>query len=93
MIIKLLKKFLETSNKKIFGSVSIYYDKNNKIHRKYGPAVKTPFKKEWWYKGHKHRFNGPGVEHNNGEVEWWLYGRRYTKSEYDILICRVHSIK
>ena len=33
--------------------------------------------KFWYQDAMKHRIDGPAVEWENGDKEWWLYGTRY----------------
>jgi len=83
-------KVIRTSDKSMkcleFVDKSRVWYKHNLIHNDKGPAVLKSYKKEWWNKGFKHRINGPAVEHNNGEVEYWIYGQRFEKDEYDEIL-------
>jgi len=56
---------------------SISYYKNNKLHRKYGPAViRDSGSKFWCQNGEYHREAGPAIEWCDSEREWYYYGHR-----------------
>jgi hypothetical protein len=83
-------KVIKTSDKKVkclqfIDNRKVWY-KNSLIHNDHGPAVEMDYKKEWWNKGYKHRIGAPAVIHISGEVEWWIYGLKYGKDEYDDLV-------
>lgn len=62
----------------------------NQLHRADGPAVhwagdgsNKTIVDEWWFQGRRHRLAGPAVLYDNGNVEWWHWGKRYMNfSEY-----------
>jgi len=38
--------------------------------------------KEWHLNGVLHREDGPAIEWNDGEKEWWLNNKRFSEKEY-----------
>lgn len=48
---------------------------NGKLHRNFGPALKTRLGyEEWNHFGKKHNINGPAIIYPNGDKEWWING-------------------
>ena len=42
------------------------------------------FYKYWYINGKRHRLDGPAYENNEGNVEYWIKGKRYyTKEEFE----------
>jgi len=37
---------------------------------------------EWFFKGKRHRTNGPAVEWINGQKFWYINGKEYSEQEY-----------
>ena len=58
---------------------------NNKRHRVGAPAIENVHcgVKLWYQNGELHRLNGPAVEHRDGYREWWIFGKQYSKEEFD----------
>lgn len=65
-------------------------------HRIGGPAIIQTVKrrdvffglfqnKYWFQDGTPHRLDGPAVECANGHVEYWLYGKQFSKADFDSL--------
>jgi len=58
---------------------------NRRLHRKNNKPAQTtstsplisPYLKEWYYEGERHRYDGPAVEHRNGGREWWIFGAKF----------------
>jgi len=63
-------------------SISTTYWLNDLCHRTDGPAYITEAVKEWFQYGSLHRLDGPAVEWNNGDEEWWIRGVKYTKIQH-----------
>ena len=40
----------------------------------------------WYFNDELHREDGPAIEWNNGDGEWWLNNNEYPKEEYDKII-------
>ena len=56
----------------------------DKMHRRYGPALKSD-RGVWWYFNNKlHRSNGPAIEFISGQKEWWRYGKRHREDGHAI---------
>lgn len=36
----------------------------------------------WHKNGKLHRTDGPAIEYANGNKEWWVEGKEYTKEEF-----------
>jgi len=54
---------------------TIWYYKNNKLHREDGPAIIwKDNEKSWWINGELHRENGPAIEQSDGNKWWYYYG-------------------
>lgn len=52
-----------------------FWYKNDKLHRKNGPAIEyTDGGKEWYLNGLLHREDGPAVEKADGTKGWYLNG-------------------
>jgi hypothetical protein len=52
-----------------------WYNSNNQLHRKDGPAIEYAIgTKEWWVNGMRHRLDGPAVEYADGTKAWWVNG-------------------
>jgi hypothetical protein len=49
---------------------------NNK-YKKDGCHTKQDGTKEWWYKGIKHRLDGPAVIFYTGTTVWWYEGKKH----------------
>ena len=72
-------------------SVRIWYDNSiawfdpyGKLHREFGPAIiyRDGYSENW------RRYNTFGsspidIIHDDGKEEYWLYGKRYTKNEFE----------
>ena len=57
-----------------------WFNKNNKYHRKNGPATEyANGGKEWYINGQRHHEDGPAIEYSNGLKEWWLNNKRHRK--------------
>ena len=41
-----------------------------------------------FFPGDRHRVEGPAIEFDNGEVEYWLHGERVTKEEHERLTAK-----
>lgn len=54
---------------------TIFWKKNNKLHREDGPALLTKKGVRYWFNNGKlHREDGPAIEFANGTKEWWFNG-------------------
>lgn len=59
---------------------------NGKLHREDGPAVEYANGDKFWYQNDKlHRIDGPAVEYVDGRKEYWVKGKKYSKSKFDKL--------
>ena len=55
-----------------------YYNAEDQLHRKDGPAVEYPNgDKDWYLNGKRHREDGPAGEYVNGDKYWYLNGKRH----------------
>lgn len=57
----------------MLGEYSEYPTRGATQMREYPDGTKI-----WWKNGIRHREDGPAVEYTNGDIEWYLYGRRYS---------------
>jgi hypothetical protein len=61
-----------------------FWWKNDKLHRKDGPAIEwSSGTKSWHINGKRHRDDGPAIECFDGEKRWWLYGEFYGNEKPD----------
>ena len=67
-----------------------WYDKNNKLHRKNGPAFEAMNGyKSWWIHGKCHRIDGPACGWVNGK-RWFLNGKEYyTEEQFHLQISKL----
>ena len=42
--------------------------------------------KEWYQNSQRHRTDGPAVEYSGGYHEYWIYGKHYSKRQFNKLI-------
>lgn len=59
-----------------------YFNKEGELHRVDGPAIEYCRSvggggSRWFFKGKKHRENGPAVIHADGSMEYWFNGKRH----------------
>ena len=66
-----------------------YLDIYNNLHRKSGPAIKSPKSKfeAWCLRGNLHREDGPALINYQGIKSYYLNGNEVHKSEIDQYIC------
>ena len=60
------------------------------LHRSKNPAVvfdddSVDYIESWWKHGIHHRDDGPATICKNGELEYWLYGEKYSYIEWKFL--------
>ena len=55
----------------------IFEKVNGNLHCEDGPALQHNETKTWYWKGQKHRTDGPALERSNGDKEWWVNGVRH----------------
>lgn len=64
----------------------------NQLHRENGPALReingASIIESWYIEGKRHRENGPAIEYADGHKEWWIYGEKYTESEFNNYITK-----
>ena len=79
----------------IFKSVdkdgTIYYkNKKGQYHREDGPAFETTDGyKIWWLNGICHREDGPAVIWSNGDFDYYLNNKEYTKEDWEIEVAKL----
>ena len=58
---------------------TIHYYLGDLHHNPEGPAVIgfTGRHKEYWFKGLRHRIDGPAIEYLDGDYEYWENGQRH----------------
>lgn len=70
-----MKKYKVTVDKE---GTTRWYNEDNKIHRKDGPAVEYSDGSKAWYINDKlHREKGPAVEHSNGYKAWCINDKHH----------------
>lgn len=53
------------------------------LHRIHGPAIEwASGKKDWFYKGMRHRSDGPAIVFDGG-CQYFIYGAWFSKAEFD----------
>ena len=57
--------------------------KNGLRHRENGPAVIHKNNMVWFYEGELHRLDGPAVIEQGGPKQYWIYGVKYSKKQYE----------
>lgn len=65
----------------------IAWFKNNKWHRKYGPALEySEGSKYWWINHNYHRLDGPAIEYVDGRKWWCINNISFTEEEFNKVI-------
>ena len=61
-----------------------YLDIYNNLHRKSGPAIKSPKSKfeAWCLRGKLHREDGPAIEEGLKRKRWFIHGKEFTQQEF-----------
>ncbi len=71
-----------------------WYNKEEQLHRLNGPAVENSDGyeyKAYWINGNLHNLEGPAVIHPNGEVEYWIESKRYSKDDWEKKVQKIKS--
>lgn len=78
-----MKYKISTADECTGNDICVFWTKNNRRHRLYGPIIEWPDGSREWYKnGKPHRLGGPAWECINGHKEWCINGKQYTKEDY-----------
>lgn len=64
-----------------YGDIS-YYNKDNQLHRIYGPAIISGNYQLWLFNGKMHRIGGPARIYPSGATAWYIYGIEYSEDNY-----------
>ncbi len=71
---------------------TLWYNKEEQLHRLNGPAVKHgDGYKSYWINDKCHNLEGPAIIHPNGEVTYYIEDERYSKKDWEQEVKRIKS--
>lgn len=68
-----------------------YFNKDNYLHREFGPAVISSNYQSWFLNGKRHRLDGPARIYPSGVIYWYIFGEKYTEEDYWKEVERIKS--
>ena len=83
----------EKTGKFKFTDGTIIYYNNGRIHRSDGPAFEGGCTTEWLINGVHHRLDGPAIEFSDGRKEFYIEGKRCTKTEFNKKILKYNNFE
>ncbi|MFM1755407.1 MAG: hypothetical protein RL621_311 [Bacteroidota bacterium] len=97
-MIKLVTEQMVEKIPDYFTGIVYYEDRNvlhlkgGKYHREDGPAfIRNDGYQAWWFENKLHNLNGPAVIYPDGYEEYWIYGKQFSKENWEKEIAKLKN--